>query len=91
LNGDNTFEREIYFFTNLDIQTKEDAIVVFKLYLNRWSIETWFRYLKQVFGLEKVKMLKFQKIKNLCKLLVIASSYFYEKFSLIESEIKLTK
>lgn len=90
-NTDRKFEREIYFFTNLEVDTIEDAIVIFKLYLKRWKIETWFKYMKQVFGLEKIKLLKFEKIKNFCNLLVIATYYFYDKFNLIKSEIEFTK
>ena len=51
------FEKEFYFYTNLEIKTIEDALVIFYLYLKRWKIETWFRYLKQVFWLEQLKIL----------------------------------
>ncbi len=84
-------EREIYFFTNLDIETPDDALVIFKLYLKRRSIETWFRYLKQVFWLEKICLLKFEKIKNFCNLLVMASAYFYDRFYSIQNEQEYIK
>lgn len=74
------FEREFYFYTNLSIETTEDALVIFYLYLKRWKIETWFRYLKQVFWLEKLKILSYKKLKNICNLLVISSYYLYDKF-----------
>lgn len=74
------FEKEFYFYTNLNITNAEDALIVFYLYLKRRKIETWFRYLKQVFDLEKMKILAFQKLKNLCELLVIASYYLYDTF-----------
>lgn len=74
------FEREFYFYTNLNIETTEDALIIFYLYLKRWKIETWFKYLKQVFDLEKLKILKFKKLENMCNLLVFASYYLYDKF-----------
>jgi len=74
------FEKEFYFYTNLNIETTKDALTIFYLYLKRWKIETWFKYLKQVFGLEKLKILKFKKLENICNLLVFASYYLYEKF-----------
>ena len=79
-------EREIYFFTNLNIETSDDAMVVFWLYLKRRNIETWFRYLKQVFKLEKIRLWKFIKLKNLCNLLVFASAYFYDRFYWMNKE-----
>jgi len=74
------FDREFYFYTNLNIETAEDALVIFYLYLKRWNIEVYFKYLKQVFNLEKLKILKFKKLENICNLLVFASFYLYEKF-----------
>ena len=74
------FEKEFYFYTNLEINTTEDALVIFYLYLERWKIETWFRYLKQVFWLEKLKILSYKKLKNICNLLFISSYYLYDKF-----------
>lgn len=74
------FDKEFYFYTNLNIETPEDALVVFYLYLKRWKIEVYFKYLKQVFGLEKMKILWFKKLKNICNLLVFASYYLYENF-----------
>ena len=78
-NNEEDFEKEFYFYTNLEIETNEDALVIFYLYLKRWKIETWFRYLKQNFWLEKLKLLSYKKLKNICDLLVFASYYLYDK------------
>lgn len=74
------FDKEFYFYTNLNIETIEDGLVIFYLYLKRRKIETWFKYLKQVFNLEKIKVLWYEKIKNMCNLLVFASYYLYDKY-----------
>jgi len=58
-------EREIFFYTTLPVENIEDAIFVFFCYLKRWIVETFFRFLKQVFDLESVRLQKFIKTKNL--------------------------
>jgi len=74
------FDREFYFYTNLNIETSEDALVIFYLYLKRWNIEVYFKYLKQVFDLEKIKILNFRKLENMCNLLVLTSYFLYDNF-----------
>jgi len=76
----NDFDKEFYFYTNLNVETPEDVLVIFYLYLKRWKIEVYFKYLKQVFGLEKMKILWFQKLKNICNLLIFTSYFLYENF-----------
>ena len=86
------FEKEFYFYTNLNIESTEDALVIFYLYLKRWKIETWFRYLKQVFWLEKLKILSFNKLKNICNLLVFSTYYLYDIFyKVLEKQDTLSK
>lgn len=88
----NDFDKEFYFYTNLNIETHEDALVIFYLYLKRWKIEVYFKYLKQVFGLEKMKILWFKKLKNICNLLIFASYFLYEKFyNILNRSEKLDK
>jgi hypothetical protein len=73
-------ERAIHFYTDYPVDCINDAIFIFFCYLKRWKIETYFRYIKQVFSLEKVCVMKFQKIKNLCSLLVITTQYLYKLY-----------
>lgn len=84
-------EREIFFYTTLPVENIEDAIFIFFCYLKRWVVETFFRFLKQVFELEKLRLQKFIKTKNLGVLLCIASGYHYAKFNefeKIEAQLK---
>lgn len=74
-------ERDMYLWTNIPVSTIDDAIVVSLCYLKRWKIETVFYFLKQVFDLEKICILKLEKIKNLCALLIMAANYLYESFA----------
>jgi len=73
-------ERVLYFYTNVPVKTIDDAIVLFLLYFKRRAIETWFKYLKQVFKLEGICMIWFTKLKNLCDLLVPATYYLYDRY-----------
>ncbi len=74
-------EREIFFYTTVPVENIEDAIFVFFCYLRRWVVEMFFRFLKQVFELEKVRLQKFKKTKNLGILLCIAAQFHYAKFN----------
>ena len=80
LGLDKNNERVIHFLTSYPVYSTEDAEFIFFCYMKRWKVETYFRYLKQVFNLEKIRVLSFKKIRNLCHLLVIASNYLYDKF-----------
>lgn len=73
-------EREIYLFTTEELRNIDDAVVLFLCYLLRWKIETFFRWTKQVLGLEKVRIQSFKKIRNLLLLLPIAAHYLYGKY-----------
>ena len=84
------WERLIYFYTSLPVHSIDDAVYVLFVYLMRWYVETYIRYLKQIFELEKVCIMDFNKIKNLCKLLPITTHYLYEKYSDFE-EIEIEK
>ena len=44
-------------------------------YLSRWSIEEAFRFIKQAYDLENVRVLTFQRLRNLVRLLMIAVYY----------------
>jgi len=44
-------------------------------YLTRWSIEEAFRFIKQAYDLENIRVLTFQRIRNLVRLLMVAVYY----------------
>lgn len=58
----------IRLLTNLDWEEFSDKQIV-TMYLKRWGIENIFRSAKVCFGLEKVRVLSFQKIRNLVALI----------------------
>ena len=50
-----------------------------QIYLTRWKIEETFRFLKQSYNLEDIRVIKYQRLKNLV-VLVTAAAYFAATF-----------
>ena len=50
-----------------------------QIYLTRWKIEETFRFLKQSHNLEEIRVLSYQRLRNLV-LLVTAAAYFAATF-----------
>jgi hypothetical protein len=52
---------------------------IVQIYLTRWKIEETFRFLKQSYKLEDIRVMKYQRLKNLV-VLVTAAAYFAATF-----------
>jgi hypothetical protein len=50
-----------------------------RIYLTRWTIEETFRFIKQSYNLEDIRVMKYQRLKNLV-VLVTAAAYFAATF-----------
>jgi len=50
-----------------------------EIYLTRWKIEETFRFIKQSYNLEDIRVMKYQRLKNLV-VLVTAAAYFAATF-----------
>jgi len=50
-----------------------------QIYLTRWKIEETFRFVKQSYNLEDIRVMKYQRLKNLV-VLVTAAAYFAATF-----------
>jgi hypothetical protein len=50
-----------------------------QIYLTRWKIEETFRFIKQSYNLEDIRVMKYQRLKNLV-ILVTAVAYFAATF-----------
>lgn len=53
---------------------KKNPVIVLEMYLTRWKIEESFRFLKQEYGLEDIRVRNYQSLKNTFALL---SAVFY--------------
>src|SRR5215831_3770818 len=52
---------------------------IVQIYLTRWKIEETFRFIKQSYNLEDIRVMKYQRLKNLV-ILVTAATYFAATF-----------
>ena len=50
-----------------------------RIYLTRWKIEETFRFIKQSYQVEDIRVLRYQRLKNLI-VLVTAAAYFAATF-----------
>ncbi len=56
-------------------QDSESLWWIVQIYLTRWKIEETFRFLKQSYNLEDLRVLSYQRLQNLVTL-VAAAAYF---------------
>ena len=61
--------------TNLQSQDNRISVAVVKVYLMRWRIEEYYRFKKQQFGYENLRVRSLKSIRNLDLLLTIAVGY----------------
>jgi hypothetical protein len=67
--------------TNLDLAARDSQSLwwIVQIYLTRWKIEETFRFIKQSYNLEDIRVMKYQRLKNLV-ILVTAAAYFAATF-----------
>jgi hypothetical protein len=67
--------------TNVPVVARDSQSVwwIVQIYLTRWKIEETFRFIKQSYNLEDIRVLKYQRLKNLV-VLVTAVAYFAATF-----------
>ena len=61
--------------TSRKVSSKDDVLQVVKDYILRWNIEDNFRFKKQQYGLEKIKVRKYKRIQILSKMLSMFMSF----------------
>lgn len=64
--------------TNLKNDDKRLCTAICKVYLMRWRIEEYFKFKKQSFDLENIRVQSLKSIRNLDLLLTIAIGYVSE-------------
>jgi hypothetical protein len=74
-------EAPMMLLTDLPIGAKDSQSLwwVVQIYLTRWKIEETFRFIKQSYNLEDIRVMKYQRLKNLV-ILVTAVAYFAATF-----------
>jgi len=74
-------EAPLLFLTDLPIGARDSQTLwwIVQIYLTRWKIEETFRFIKQSYNLEDIRVMKYQRLKNLV-ILVTAVAYFAATF-----------
>jgi hypothetical protein len=74
-------EEHLMLLTNLPVTAQDSQSVwwIVQIYLTRWKIEETFRFIKQSYNLEDIRVMKYQRLKNLV-ILVTAAAYFAATF-----------
>jgi hypothetical protein len=74
-------EEVMMLLTNLKIAVRDSQSLwwIVQIYLTRWKIEETFRFVKQSYNLEDIRVMKYQRLKNLV-ILVTAAAYFAATF-----------
>jgi hypothetical protein len=74
-------EEPLMLLTDLPLRAGDSQTLwwVVQIYLTRWKIEETFRFIKQSYNLEDVRVMKYQRLKNLV-ILVTAVAYFAATF-----------
>jgi len=63
----------------LPVRDSQSLWWIVQIYLTRWKIEETFRFIKQSYNLEDIRVLSYQRLRNLV-LLVTAAAYFAATF-----------
>ena len=70
----------LWLLTNLkEARDSESLWWIVEIYLTRWKIEETFRFMKQSYNLEDIRVLRYQRLKNLV-VLMTAAAYFAATF-----------
>jgi hypothetical protein len=74
-------ETPLMLLTNVPMGAKDSKSLwwIVQIYLTRWKIEETFRFIKQSYNLEDIRVMKYQRLKNLV-ILVTTVAYFAATF-----------
>jgi hypothetical protein len=64
--------------TDLEVTTEAQAVRIFQMYRQRWSVEDSFKFSKQCLGWEEVQVLDLESIRTLVALAWVAAGFLYQ-------------
>jgi len=64
-----------YLVTNVEVRDKNDVSFLIKGYLSRWTIEEAFRWEKQAYNLEDIRVQKYISLRNMVTILFLVFSF----------------
>ena len=76
LIGVKGFTKEpMYLLTNVGVANKNDASWLIKGYLSRWTIEETYRWIKQEYNLEDIRVQRYISLKNIITILFLVVAF----------------
>lgn len=63
-------EKPLILLTNLKVKTAEDVFSIMEIYFTRWKCEESFRFVKEAYQLEDVRVLKYESLGNIISLII---------------------
>ena len=57
--------------TSLEVSDSQDALGIMEIYLTRWKCEESFRFIKQAYQLEDIRVLKYEGLRNIMSLIML--------------------
>jgi hypothetical protein len=82
-------ETPMMLLTNLQLRKKRSVLWwVLQAYLTRWKIEETIRFIKQSYHLEDIRLLTYERLRNMMAL-VLASSYFAAVYLGIRAKLQI--
>ncbi len=68
-------EKPMMLVTNRVVNSKEEAVDILRTYMSRWRIEEYFRFKKEDYGFENIRVRSLLAMNNLNRLLSYAIAY----------------
>lgn len=84
----------MWFLTNEKISSTEESFQIIFKYLRRWGVEDAFRYIKQSYDLEDIRLRNYNSLKNMVRLIFLTFGFLCitqnqtRSFQLIDEIIK---
>lgn len=81
-------EKPMMLLTSLSVKhSQKDVRKILRSYIKRWSIEETIRFMKQTYDLENIRVLKYERLRNMMAILL---SVFYFISVILDRSQKLT-
>ncbi len=63
--------KPLMLLTSLEVSDSQDALGIMEIYLTRWKCEESFRFIKQAYQLEDIRVLKYEGLRNIMSLIML--------------------
>jgi hypothetical protein len=68
-------EEPMMLLTNVEVRTKNDALQVIESYIARWIVEESFRFIKQSYSLEDIRLQRYNGLKNMVAIVLLVYGF----------------